>query len=144
MSPWGGGMAVSSNTKQVSSRWRRFLPLALAAAAAIATWLVFEFVVWNKIPSGFVGKWVVEGGPQDGATFDFFRNGTMFGRINFQGQERIVHAKVRIDGDVLYSTTTNPNTREPETRKQTIQSLTDDTLILQDPRGGKLRLVRAE
>jgi hypothetical protein len=110
----------------------------------LGTWALFEFVVWNRIPGKLVGKWVVEGGPQDGATFDFFRDGTMTGRINLQGREGIVQAGVRVKGDVLYSTTTNPNTGQPETRQQTIEELSRETLILKDARGSRLRLVRAD
>lgn len=118
--------------------------LGVVALCALATWAVFEYVVWNKLPSDLVGKWVVEGGPQDGATFDFYRNGTMLGRVNANGMEALVQATVRVEGIVLYSTTINPRTKSAETREQTIEVLTDDTLVLKDGQGGRLRLVRAK
>ncbi|MFO0866618.1 MAG: hypothetical protein U0744_18590 [Gemmataceae bacterium] len=123
---------------------RRLILVALVLGAAFGTWALLEFVIWNHIPGALVGKWVVEGGPQDGATFDFLRNGTMTGRINLQGREGIVRAGVRVEGNILYSTTTNPHTGASETRQQTIEELSRETLILKDGQGARLRLVRAD
>jgi len=126
------------------SGWKsRVLPVTGVVVCAVATWLVFEFVVWNKLPSDLVGKWVVEGGLQDGATFDFYRNGTMRGRVNAGGMEALVKATVRVEGAILYSTTVNPRTKMAETREQTIETLTNDTLVLKDEQGSRLRLARA-
>src|SRR5258708_7271342 len=67
------------------SPWRwAVLGLCLFLTAG-GTWAVMELVVWNKLPPQLVGKWAVQGGEQDGATFDFFRNGTMVGRLNMGG-----------------------------------------------------------
>lgn len=123
---------------------RRFLLVLLAVGVAAGTWAFFEFVVWNRLPPDLVGKWVVQGGEQDGATFDFFRNGTMVGRINVHGKEGIINAQVRVEGNTLHSTTTNPNTGAAETRTQTIESLTNTALVLQDDRGQRLIMERAE
>ena len=114
------------------------------ATAAAATWAVAEFVVFNRLPTNLVGKWVVDGGEQEGATFDFFRNGTMEGRINVRGVEHRIDARVRVEGDKLLSTTRNPNTGRDEVRVQEIKVLTNTRLVLQDSRGQTLHMTRAE
>ena len=118
--------------------------LLLMGTAAAASWAIAEFVVFNRLPSDLIGKWVVDGGEQDGATFDFFRNGTMEGRINVRGVEHRIEARVRVEGDKLLSTTRNPNTGQDETRPQEIKVLTRTNLVLQDSRGQQLHLSRAE
>jgi uncharacterized protein (TIGR03066 family) len=118
--------------------------LLLMGTAAAASWAIAEFVVFNRLPSNLVGKWVVDGGEQDGATFDFFRNGTMEGRINVNGNEHRIDAWVRVEGDKLLSTTRNPNTGQDETRPQEIKVLTQTHLVLQDSHGQQLHLSRAE
>ena len=122
----------------------RLLLVLLAAGMAAGTWAFLEYVVWNKLPAELVGKWVVVGGEQDGATFDFHRNGTLVGRINVHGKEGIINAGVRVEGKSLHATTTNPNTKMAETRTQTIVTLTDAALVLQDDRGQLLKMERAD
>jgi uncharacterized protein (TIGR03066 family) len=112
--------------------------------AAGGTWAFLEFVVWNKLPAELVGKWVVQGGEQDGATFDFYRSGAMVGRINVRGKEGIINAHVAVDGDVLLITTQNPSTRRDETKKQTIKTLSATELVLQDEQGNRFRMERAD
>ena len=118
------------------------LSLCLLLAGG-ATWAGFEFVVWNKLPAQLLGKWVIEGGEQDGATLDFFRNGTMIGRMNVRGSLAIVDARVSVEGNKLFITTQNPNSKEDETRAQTIKSLTSAELVLEDDQGKIFRLSRA-
>ena len=117
---------------------------ACLAVACTGTWAVFEYVVWAKIPSEMAGKWVVQGGEQDGATFDFHRNGTMLGRINVGGNLHKIYADIRVEDKRLYSTTENPQTKQLLTRVQTIRTLTADRMVLEDERGNLLRLERAE
>jgi uncharacterized protein (TIGR03066 family) len=108
------------------------------------TWAVFEYFVWNRLPSELVGKWVVEGGEQDGATFDFYRNGTMTGRINVQGKEGIIDARVRVVNHTLYITTLNPHSGSHERRTQDIESLTRTQLVLVDENGTRFQMARAD
>lgn len=103
-----------------------------------------EYVVWAKIPSQLVGKWVVEGGKQDGATLDFFRDGSMVGRMNHEGMEARINARVRLDGEKLYVTSTNPNTKSDETKIQIIRTLTASRLEIEDEQGNIWRMSRAE
>src|SRR5262249_33695666 len=120
------------------------IPALCLLFAAAGTWAAFEFVILSKLPRELLGKWVVVGGEQDGADFDFYRNGTMRGRLNVKNREFTIDARVRVEDGILYSTTTNPNTGQAETRKQTIVTLTDRSLVLRDDRGGLLKLERAQ
>jgi hypothetical protein len=123
---------------------RTLLFLAIAIAVAASTFALFEYVIWAKIPPALVGKWVVEGGDQDGATFDFSRNGKMLGRINVANNTHWINARVRVEDDFLITTTWHPQTGQENTTKQTIRTLDDQTLNLVDQRGQILRLVRAD
>jgi uncharacterized protein (TIGR03066 family) len=128
----------------VRPSWPRRLLLALCLLlAAGGSWALFEFVIWSRVPAALVGKWVVEEGEQEGATFDFSRNGTMIGHINVQGEVHIVKARVRVEGDLLLSTTQRPTTGEELTRAQRIQKLTARELVLEDDRGQLLKMTRA-
>ncbi len=128
---------------QSFSRRHRLLLAILALAVGGATWAVFEFVVWNKLPAELVGKWVVVEGPQEGATFDFYRSGTMVGVINVRGKEGHINARIRVEGTKIYSTTRHPKTGEQMTRVQVIRVLTAKELVLQDEQGQILKMERA-
>jgi uncharacterized protein (TIGR03066 family) len=108
------------------------------------TWATMEFVVWNTLPPLLVGKWVVVGGEQDGATFDFYRNGTMTARINADGKEGIINARVAVEGKTLRITTQDPNTQRDDVRKHAIKTLDESNLTLQDERGMVVRMERAK
>jgi hypothetical protein len=132
-------------TPAVIPQTRRRLVLALCLVlTCVGTWALFEYVIWSKIPSEFVGKWVVAEGPQMGDTFDFYRNGTMIGRVHIDNEPAYVNATVRIEGDKLYSTTRNPNTRQNETHFQVIRTLTEKDMVLVDEIGRITKLERAE
>jgi uncharacterized protein (TIGR03066 family) len=132
-------------TRLARPRWLVVgLCVLLAALTAGATWALLEFVVFSRIPHDLVGKWVVERGEQEGATFDFFRNGTFTGRMNVQGNEGIVEGRVHVEGAKLLTTTRNPHTRKDETRTQTIKTLTREALVVEDDRGEVLRMKRAD
>jgi uncharacterized protein (TIGR03066 family) len=136
--------AASPPRAAVAGSGKRWLVLALAVAfSAGGVWAFCEFVVWNRLPSELVGKWVVTDGPQEGATFDFFRNGTMVGKIDVQGREGIIDASVRVEGNKLYSTTTHPQSGRADTRVQTIRTLTATALVVEDDRGQVMKMERA-
>jgi uncharacterized protein (TIGR03066 family) len=107
------------------------------------TWAACEFVILSKLPSELVGKWVVVGGQQDGATFDFSRRGTMVARLNNNGREALVKATVTVEGDILCVTTPHPQTNVEDTRKIKILELTDRKLTLQDEKGEVWKMDRA-
>ncbi len=117
----------------------------LALTIAGATWAIFEFVVWNKLPRELVGKWVVtEPTEQEGATFDFYRTGAMVGVINMHGKEGHVNASIRLEGQNMHATTKHPTTGEEMTRTQVIRTLTENELVLQDEKGQLLKMKRAD
>jgi uncharacterized protein (TIGR03066 family) len=140
----GPGPASHAAAVTGTSHWRWVVQVLCLIVAAAGTWAATEFFILSKLPRELLGKWVVTHGEQEGATFDFYRNGTMEGRINVRGNEGIVRASVRVEDKTLFSTTTNPNTGQSLTRSQTIVTLTDRNLVLQDDRGQLLKMERAD
>jgi hypothetical protein len=117
------------------------LCLLLAAGGA---WAVFELVVWNRLPAELVGMWVVEGGSQDGATFEFSRSGALEAHLDNKGMERILKAGVAVKDRTLFVTTQNPHTLQDETRSCLIRELTARTLILEFEKGEVFHMARAK
>ena len=123
----------------------RFLMLGIGMLLTFAgTWAILEFVVWNTLPRELVGKWVVTDGPQEGATFDFYRSGKMVGHINQGGRLAIVDAVVRVEDNKIYSTTRHSQSGEELTTVQTIRTLTSRDLVVEDQQGNRTRMERAE
>jgi uncharacterized protein (TIGR03066 family) len=116
----------------------------VALCAAAATYALFYFVVWSKIPSQMAGAWLVRGGELDGAILEFSRNGAMVGKVNMQGKEGAIKGKVAVEGDKLHITTINPLTRQEHTDTQTIRSLTDHEFIIVDRNGTVISMERLE
>lgn len=116
---------------------------ALFLFAAVGAWAAFEFVVWNRVPSALVDKWVVVGGPDDGAMIDIYRNGTMVTTVNKGPDEATMTATIRVDGEKLTVMSRNLRTGEIGTRVQTFKLLDETRLVLQDERGVSIRLERA-
>jgi hypothetical protein len=96
------------------------------------------------MPPELVSKWVVKEGPQEGATFGFYRGGTMVGRINADGKEAIVKARIRVEDKAIYSTTTNPHTGQDDTMVLKIRPLTPRELMVEDQQGQLLKMERAD
>jgi uncharacterized protein (TIGR03066 family) len=102
-------------------------------------------VVWNALPAELVGKWVVTTpGPQEGATFDFFRSGKMIGRVNQAGKLHIIEATVRVEDNNIYSTTRHPQTGRETTVAQTICTLTARDFVVEDAKGIRMAMKRAD
>jgi uncharacterized protein (TIGR03066 family) len=142
--PKAGAVPNPAAANHTGSR-RKWLTLAVVALLTFAgTWAVLERIVWARVPSELVGKWVVTEGPQEGATFDFYRNGTMIGKVNAGGNEAVVNARVRVEGKTIYSTTTNPQTGEDDTMPLVIRTLTARNLVVEDAQGQLLKMERAE
>jgi uncharacterized protein (TIGR03066 family) len=123
---------------------RLWLLLPLGLAAFLLSWAVLELVVWNVLPEELLGKWVVTQGPQEGATFDFYRSGKMIGRINQAGKLHIIDAVVRLEDNKIYSTTRHPQTGQETTVAQTIRTLTAWDLVVEDSKGIRTYMKRAE
>jgi uncharacterized protein (TIGR03066 family) len=112
--------------------------------AAGATWAVFEVVVWSKVPAELVGKWEVQGGPQDGARFEFSRNGKLEAHFNDRGMDRPLYGTVAVDGGRLHITTRNPHTQLDETRSCAIREMSGKTLVVEFEKGELYRMVRVQ
>jgi uncharacterized protein (TIGR03066 family) len=98
--------------------------------------------VEKKLPEKLLGKWVVKGGELDGAAFDFRGDGSMVGRVNVKGMEAIIKARVRVEGNKLFSVTQDPVGKD-DTRTLIIKTLNANELIVQDGRGQVITLKRA-
>jgi uncharacterized protein (TIGR03066 family) len=123
-------------------RWALIL-LCLVFAGG-GTWAVAEFFVFSKLPPELVGKWVVQGGPQDGATFDFYRDGSMVAHLNNNGSVGIIKAGASVEGKQLLTTTRQPSTGQLKTSVSHIRELTRDSLVLESEQGEVTRMSRAE
>ncbi len=129
----------------VKPRLPLWLVLGLCLLVAFGgAWAATEFFLFSKLPPELVGKWVVQGGPQDGATFDFFRGGNMEAHLNNNGNEVVLKAQVAVEGKTLLTTTRNPHTGQDETNTSTIRELTRDSLVLETKQGEVFRMTRAE
>ncbi len=67
----------------------------------------------------------------------------MIGRMNVRGSLAIVNGRAAVEGNKLFITTQNPQTRQEETQAQTIKVLTSEELIVEDGKGKTFRLSRA-
>jgi uncharacterized protein (TIGR03066 family) len=119
------------------------LIVSCLVVAGSGTWALCEFVIFNNLPPELVGKWVVEGGEQDGATFDFSRAGFVEAHMNNKGREVVLKGKAAVENKKLLITTQNPNTRQDETRVSTIRELTATSLIVEFETGEVFRMARA-
>jgi hypothetical protein len=125
------------------SRWRWPVIALVVLLTAGGTWAAFEFFIFSSLPPELVGKWVIEGGPQDGATFDFSRNGTVEAHFNGNGMEHVLKGKAAVDQKQLLITTENPHTKQDETRTCVIRELTERTLVVEFPGGEVFKMTRA-
>ncbi len=132
---------VSSKSQSAPGRRRILLAFALLLAAGVS-WAVFELVFWSQIPNELVGKWVVEGGSQDGATFDFSRSGKLEARLNNRGRADMLIGTVRVTDQKMFITTKNRMGND-ETNSCAIRELTPERFTVEFSAGEVFRMVRA-
>lgn len=125
---------------------RRFPKWAVAGLLVLlgggATFALFEFVILARLPPELVGKWRAVGGPFDGLTLEFKRNGTMIGEIIKEGKENRLEGKAEVVGKTLRTTTVNPLTEQAESGTQTIVRLTETELVTEDKNGVRITMKR--
>jgi uncharacterized protein (TIGR03066 family) len=143
--------ALSSRTPQAPARrpksrfWRKLLVLITCfAAAGMVTFVLFEYVVPGNVPSALVGKWVVQGGEQDGVTLEFQRHGAFQARVNVADRVGGFDGRAEVEGENLHIFSVNPQTGIEEAKTHIIKKLTETEVVLQDPRGISSTLVRRE
>ena len=119
----------------IKRRKSRLWIILVTLLAAGATWAVFEFVVWNRLPTELVGTWEVQGGPQDGAVFEFSRSGNMVAKINDGGNLGMIHSTIQVEGKKMVSTSKQPSTGAVHTSAMLIQKLTARELVIEDDQG---------
>jgi hypothetical protein len=123
-------------------RWATIALCVLLAGGG--SWAVFEFFIWAKLPPALVGKWIVHGGPQDGAIFDFSRRGSLEAHLHDHGMDRPLYASVAVEDKNMFVTTRNPHTKQNETRTCSIRELTATSLIVEFEKGEVYKMERAE
>ncbi|HMF18152.1 MAG TPA: hypothetical protein VKE98_13150 [Gemmataceae bacterium] len=143
---------ATSNLPQVQGkkprRWLRWLLTAACVfITAVLTYGLVDYVLWPRIPTALVGTWRVQGGPQDGVTLQFQRNGDFQARLKRGEEGAIVHARAEVDGTdekKLRIVSTDARTKKKITKIHIIRSLTDNELLLEDPTGTVSKLIRQE
>ncbi len=135
---------------------RRLAPWARAllwlALSAGATFAAFELLSPTRLPPALRGTWVVVEGDLKGASLEFFRDGTLIGKVKKDGERRAVEEKpreeillrgqVRLHEDTLHVTTEGPGPGGQSVAEQRILDLTESQLVLEDEAGELLILRR--
>jgi uncharacterized protein (TIGR03066 family) len=134
------GRSLSEPPRPWLPRWA--VAVLLTAVTAAVTFVVFEYVILSKVPRAMLGKWVVTQGAMEGATLEFFRDGTMTATVTKDGKSVAYTARVRADEKTVWSTTKHPMTGKEETAEQAIVTLTDNEFVLEDKKGAVLKMER--
>jgi hypothetical protein len=134
--------AEATRAKFFLPRWAVIgLCVVLAFGATLA---VCEFFIFAKLPPELVGKWVVLGGQQDGATFDFSRRGTLEAHLNDNGMMKGMIATVAVEDKTMRVTTQKPGTERYDTTTCVIRELTGEFLVVEFPNNEVFRMARAK
>jgi hypothetical protein len=133
---------IGNSSPAMLPRWAL---IGLCVVLAFGGTLAFcEYFVFSKIPTELVGEWVVQGGPQHGATFDFSRRGTLEAHFNGQGFDHPLNGTVAVEDKLMRITTRNPHTNLDETRTCIIRELTAESLIVEFEKNETFKMVRVK
>ncbi len=113
----------------------------LFVAAVVLGYFVVTWLLRPTLPDSIVGEWRMAGGDIDGTRFSFARDGTFKAKLTVNGKEVEVQAHVEMHDDTLRYTILNPATGKNEIKIQTIKSLTDQEMVVEENRQ-QSRLVR--
>ena len=144
------GPATAPPVKNAGRNGMRWIVLALGLIlAAVGSWALMEFVVWNKVlwgemPAELVGQWEVVQGPPEfkDAVFEFNRSGKMVGHLNDNGNLRVMNAEVRVEEMKLYITTRHPKTGAEHLSVQVVRKLSEREFIVADEHGTITKMTR--
>jgi len=143
--PRGNDVAkpAGKNSFSGDTRLRNWgIGLLVVLLGAAGTFALFEFVILSKIPPELVGRWRVVGGQMEGAIFDFHRNGAMTVSMHRDGKEWRMDGTAEVSGKTIRTTTEHPITKEEQTGRQTIITLTETEFVTQDANGTEVRMQR--
>jgi uncharacterized protein (TIGR03066 family) len=113
--------------------WPKWLAiLAVIGVIAGVSFAAFDFIIPGRLPPELVGKWRVEGGPLQGMTIEFKRDGSMNSRAFVDGKQWQMSGTAEVDGKTLRTTAENPFTHKMDTGSQTIISLTESEFVTED------------
>src|SRR5437870_4873831 len=93
------GVKLTTASPPRPPRWRRWgVALCAAALSGGLTFGALEYWFARRIPVLLEGKWVVVDGKYQGATLEFFRDGTMTSNLNPATKEGVIRGSARVDG----------------------------------------------
>ncbi len=122
-------------------RW--LVVLVGLAGSGAASYFVLTTYVLPKLPDALVGTWQVRGGEMNGTQMTFQRDGTFTALVNLDGREVPVQARVEFHDKTLRFIVVNGLTGKEETKTQTIKSLTEKEMIVEE-NGATSKLVRVK
>jgi hypothetical protein len=138
--PAGRAQTAPSAGKRGTFRgWLLGGPLFLVSA--VVAYFLVTALLRPTLPDSIVGDWRIEGGDLKGARFSFTRDGKFKAVLTVNGRPVEVDALVEKRDDTLRYTIVNPATGKKEIKVQTIKSLTEREMIVEENRQ-QSRLVR--
>ena len=99
--------------------------------------------VFAQLPDEIVGTWQVKDGEMNGTRMIFHRDGAFTSIVTIDGRDISIEARVALHDKTLRFTIVNGLTGKQETKTQTIRSLTETEMIV-DEGGATSRLVRVK
>jgi hypothetical protein len=129
-----GSPSMATNSRPNFGRppgW--LLLLVIFAVVGLSTYFFCERFLFVRVPLAIAGKWGVEGGPQDGATLHFHRNGAFTATVNVQGKEGVIQARVEVVDERIHIFSANPHTGKEEVQTHLIKSLTAEEMVPPGP-----------
>jgi uncharacterized protein (TIGR03066 family) len=139
------GSPTPAPTKEASvSSVRRWLVLLCCLAVGGAgTYFVLNAYIFPKLPDSVVGTWQVTGGELNGTQMTFHRDGTFSSIVTIDGRDIPIEARVALHDKTLRFTIVNGFTGKQETKTQTVRSLTETEMIVEES-GATSKLVRVK
>jgi uncharacterized protein (TIGR03066 family) len=121
----------------------RWLGVACCFVLACGTaYVLAENFLVTRIPEALVGTWKVVGGEQDGVTLRFHRNGAFEAHVRRGDQEPVVRGHVEVEDKQVHIISQDSATGAKDKKTHIIRSISENEMVLEDPRGVASRLVR--
>jgi len=130
-----------ANTPAPSSMSRWMVILVCLVVAGGGSYFVMTSYVIAQVPAEIVGTWQVKGGEMNGTKMTFHRDGTFTSMVTIEGRDIPIEARVAVHDKALQFTIVNGFTGKQETKTQTVRSLTETEMIVEEG-GVTSKLVR--